>query len=367
MDELDKMISKIVNQKVLEPSSYQQIIKKSLENYKGIKYTEILKKAAIIVLSISTIGCVVFAKQLNNLFNKNIDNNEDSQYIQKLNNEYKMRDNLSIKMDSIVVDDFKVQLDINYLYIEPITSAESKIMIKDENNTILFSNYDIEIENYFENRFRKEDRHKYGESIIKQDKTNRTKDNTLIQTTARFNSYYKNIENNNISRTLELYTDLDLKKFPESKMIYIQIEDVLLRNGSSIIKKLENKWDFEIPLDKKFLNRNTNTYIQNCKNNSDFRIVAAEVSNVQLKIKIEYQGSNELKNLIDTLNLESIQIFDEKKNRYMNAQMIDIVENNIIKVDYNSDRNDLSDSLKVKIGDFEEIEIIKYVNSEPSL
>lgn len=366
MDELDKTIIKIVNKKVSEPSCYEDTIRNALKYEKNINQYNILKKVAIVILSVSTIGCVVLAAQIsekiNSIFDKNIVDNQNNEYIQMLENEYKTIDDLSIKIDSILMDDFKIQLGINYLYTNPITSAESKILITDENNNIIFNNYDTQIDNYFESRFKRENRHKYGESIVNEEKPiNDIENRKLIEFTTRYNSFYKNIESNNIKRKLELYTDLDLIKFPESKRIYIQIEDVVLRNGSELIRKSENIWKFEIELDKKFSNRKTSIYVQENMDYSkqDFTISQAELSNVLLKVKIKYIGKQDLNKVINTLDLSSIQIFDEKNNQYINAEMIEVLENNTIKVDYSINKKDTSDILKIKIGDFNEIKMIR--------
>lgn len=364
MDELDKYISNIVNKKVSEPIKYNNTIKNALKvDKKKKRMVNIMKKVAIVLICIITIGGGVFASQIINRINSNKKKelnyiNQNNDYVQNLNMEYKTIDNLSIKIDSILVDDFNMQLDINYLYTEPISSAESKIIIRDEEQNIIYS--DDKTIDYVKEIFNKKGRHQYRNTIVNEEKM-KEDDGKTEQFPIRIKSSYQSIENNVLKRKINLYTDLDSKKLPETKKLFIQLGDIVLRNGSKVIKVLEEKWDFDIELDKKFLNRATNSYIQeNTKNiKQNFTVIKAEESNVQFKIKIKYNGNENLNQLINTLDLTSIQIFDEKNNQYINAEMIEVLENNIIKADYNINRNELSDSLTVRIGNSKEIRIIK--------
>lgn len=366
MDELDKIISKVVNKKVLESSSYENTIKNSLRNKKYVKQNSILKKVAIVLLSISTIGCGVFAVHINGKSNKIIPQQENNEYIQIVDNQNKTIEDLTIKINSIVIDDFNLKLDIDYLYTQPITSADSKILIKDENNNILFSNYELPMGNYFDNIFKAENKHKYGESVIDEFKRNEQTDEIQgnEQTEIipeKVTSSYTYIADNRIRRKVELYLDIDLERFPNTKKVYIHLEDIRLKNGSKLVKELNYKWNFEIQLDEKFLNRNTAKYIQESEDNinQDFTMLQAELTDIQLKLKMKYNGNQKLADLIDMLNLNSIQIFDKKNNQYISLQGISISEDNIIKANYNINKNTLSDVLEVKIENFNKIKIIK--------
>ena len=69
---------------------------------------------------------------------KNTSDERNNEYIQIVENEYQTINNLSVRINSIGMDDFTIQLDVEYVYTEPITQAESKILIKDEQNNIIF-------------------------------------------------------------------------------------------------------------------------------------------------------------------------------------------------------------------------------------
>ena len=157
MDELDKYISDIVSKKIHEPPKYEATIRNALkDNKKFTTFNEVVRKIAITIISISTIGGMVFAGQMFKKFNQIVDEEkytiENDEYIQNLNMEYKTIDNLSIKIDSILVDDFNIRLNLNYLYTEPITSTESKIVIKDENDNLIY--YSWEVVDYYNNIFK---------------------------------------------------------------------------------------------------------------------------------------------------------------------------------------------------------------------
>lgn len=360
MDELDKYIIDIVNKEISEPIKYNNTIKRALKvDKKKASTISIVKKIAVVLICITTIGGVVFANVVREITKKKSSYiNQNNDYVQNLNMQYNTIDNLSIKIKSILIDDFNIELNIEYLYTEPITSAESKIVIRDENQNIIYS--DNETINYYRDIFKKNERYKYGNTRIIED-YGEEDDKKTEQNPIRFQSSYQNIEDNILSRKINLYSDLDSKKFPKTKKLYIQLENIVLRDNSKVVKSLERKWDFNIELDKKFLNRETNMYIQEDINISkqNFTVLRAEESNVQFKIKIKYNGNEDLNKLINTLDLDNIQIFDEKNNQYINAETIDILENSIIKAEYNINRNNLSNILTIKIGDFNKIKIIK--------
>jgi len=371
VDKIDKMIEEIVNKKISEPIKYENTIKNALKNKENkIIKSNIIEKVAVFVLGVTMIGGVVFAKQITNIINEFTKQNinyiaSDDEYIQNLNMEYNTKDNLSIKIDSICVDDFKIQLNFNYLYDKPITSAESKIVIKDENNNLIFKIDDFELVNYYEYIFKKEDRQKYGDTVTNGKTIVNNIDNKdeiqQTQLTIKHESSYQNITKNNLKRNLELFTDIDSEKFPKSKKIYILLEDVVLKNGSNIVKEIKEKWEFEVILNEKILKRKNEIYTQKEQNisNKEFRVIKAESSNTQFMIKIYYSGEDDLHKVINIADLGEIQIYDVHNNRYVNAQAIEILNNNVIKVNYNIDKNTLLDKVLIRIKNFNEIELIK--------
>ncbi len=75
---------------------------------------------------------------ISNMFKRILVMKRNNEYIQIVENEYQTINNLSVRINSIGMDDFTIQLDVEYVYTEPITQAESKILIKDEQNNIIF-------------------------------------------------------------------------------------------------------------------------------------------------------------------------------------------------------------------------------------
>ena len=74
MDELDKKILEVVNKKIIEPPKYEETIRNTFKNYTRTNQYNILKKVAIIILCISTIGGITFGRQISemisNMFKK---------------------------------------------------------------------------------------------------------------------------------------------------------------------------------------------------------------------------------------------------------------------------------------------------------
>lgn len=355
MDNTDKFISEIVSKKIKEPLTYEDTIKNAL-NYKrnSLKIKELIRKIAIIIVSIFTVGGIAFAVQLSGILKdeKNEENNyEYNEYIQQLDMDYQTIDNLSIKVNSILVDDFNIQIEMDYLYNEPITSAESKILVKDEKNNILYKN-DVVIDYYKDNIFKKADRNDFinnrsiNEGIVSN--TVKEESNNIDEFTARYSSNYLNIENNNIKRTIRLYSNFNTKNFPKSKKIYIQLQDFVLNNGKNKVKEIKGKMIFEINLEEKYTNdRKIDTYQEKNieSNHNEFSITRAELSNTQLLLEIKYSGTQD----ISSLKLDSIQIWNERDEEYINAVGLEVLEDNIIFVNYDVNSKIFSDTIKVKI------------------
>ncbi len=366
MDELDKKILGIVSKKIHEPISYENAIRKALYKKNNNVPISVAKKVAIFILCIITISGAVFANQIFNIINKfeneklsnSLRNNE---YIQKLDMDYKTINDLSIKIDFIAIDDFEIQIGIDYLYKEKITSAESNIIIKDENNNLILKIDDIEqIDKWgTDNK-----RHKYGEYIVNEEETLIDKDEIQKQLANKYKSSYENIEDNNIKRVINLYTDIDLQKFPKSKKMYIELENITLKNGTNIVKRIRDKLQFEIDLDKKFLSRAVKSYIQeDIASKQEFTVLVAKLSNMQLKVKMEYCGEKDLNKILNTNELDDIQIFDEANNKYFSAESIYILDNKILNISYDSNGNKLSNRLLIIINNTVKIPIIEIESS----
>lgn len=362
MDNIDRYIKNIVSNNISEHTNYKHTIKNALttKKIKTYAHNNLLKKIAVIIISITTIGGVAFAKQfsetLSNCFKNKIESNSDN-YTQILDDNTKTVDDLTIKIDSVLVDDYKIQLGITYLYKEAITSAESKITIKDENNNLLFENSEFDIADSY-NVFTKKDKTKYSSLIINHNEISeniRLEDEMeQVQYARYYESSYQNIQDNNLKRMIELKSDLD-NKFPVTKKIHIQFEDIILKNGSKIIKKINKSINFEIELDEKFMKREISIY-QESNNESEFKLINSQLSNVQLKVRLEYTGEQDLKDLMNTANI--IQIYDNKNNKYISTSM-KLIYNNTIDLSFNVDRNILSNELTIIMGNIGKISILK--------
>ena len=256
MDNVDEYISNIVRKQIQEPANFEAKIRNTLNfQKKHFAFNEFVKKIAIGIVSISAIGGIAFAVQLSGIFNHKEYATENDGYVQQLNMPYQTIDNLSIKVDSILMEDFNIQIKLDYLYNEPITSANSKILVKDEKDNILYRNVivDIETSDFLSEKI---DRNAFVENptIIDDAKTkivynqDITEKEMEAKTHTGFQSGYEQINSNHIKRTINLCRHLDTEKFPNSKKIYIQLEDMILRNKKNKVKEIKGKWIFEIDM-----------------------------------------------------------------------------------------------------------------------
>ena len=362
MDNIDKYISDIVRKKIKEPADFESKIRNTLKiQKKHFILNELVKKVAAVIISISAVGGIAFAAKKSGIFNNNNNNQysiENNEYIQQLDMQYQTIDNLSIKVDSILVDDFNIQIEMDYLYNEPITSANSKILVKDDKNNILYRNVIVDSDS---NDFlsKKVDRKTFekkptiineGMVVYNQDITEKEIE-TKAYTTG-YKSMYEKVNSNHIKNTINLYRDLETEKFPNSKKIYIQLEDVILKNNKNKVKEIKGTWNFEIDIKEEFRNRQTWKYIEinNETENNNFKVVDAELSNVQLLLKIENTGNIDL----SSLKSNHIQIWDEQNSRFIVADGMKIVDGNIVDVSYNINSKMFSDVIKGKIEGYEE-------------
>ncbi len=368
MDNLDKYIVNTLKPEITEHSNYENTIINSLKDIEKPKsnLNELLKKVAIIIISITTISGVAFAKQitvaLKNFFEAKAINNNNNSYIQKLDDNIKKIDGLTIKLNSIIVDDFNIQLIIEYAYENDISLVNSDILIKDENSNLIFENNDAEGLGPFSDSYLNKTKQNYN------DRGNiRNNENTgQHQFASEYKTSYINIENNKLIRKIELHPREDIK-FPKSKTLYIQMKDFIIQNNSGTTNKIERinkECSFEIELDEKFVSRETHDYIQEETNSKQkFKVLAAELSNTQLRLKMEYTGKESLLNIVNMMDLSSIQIFDENNNMYINTEAFYFFNNQFLYLKFNTNGNKLSDRLIIIINNTIKIPIRKVESS----
>lgn len=370
MDNLDKYIANTLKHEITEHSNYEYTIINSLKNTKKTKYSinELLRKVAVVIISITMISGVVFAKQLTvalkNFFETKSPTNYNN-YIQILDDNIKTIDGLTVKLNSIIVDDFNIQLIIEYMYENEISFVDSNILIKDEYNNIIFESNDSEKVGLFNDSVNKT-RQNYKDRGNITGNTQNNESTPQYQITSEYKSSYINVDNNKLRRTLELFPK-ENEKFPESKKLYIQLKDFVIQNNlndTNKIKKINKECTFEIELDKKFTNREKDIYIQdNINSEQEFTVLAVELSNMRLKVKMEYSGEKELKKIVNTMDLNSIQIFDEDNNIYINAESLYIFNNKILNISYDNKGNELSNKLLIIVNDTIKIPIRKMESS----
>ena len=340
---MDKYIKDILSKNIYESPDFEKAIKSASLERKRKTNDSLMKKIITTIIGILTIGGVVFAVQtsfMNNTHSQKEDNyyTSSNQYKQHLNTEYKTIDDLSIKINSIEMDNYRIAVEIEYMYKDDITSVESNIKISDEKNNIIYNDA-----SYKNNLFNKINRNKYG-SI--QNNINVNTENQYIYT-SKMESLYERINNNHIKRKLFLYTDLDEQHFPTADKIYVDINNITLSNNGKTVRKETYNFSFEINLDSKITKRIENEYIAE-NEAQNFKLLRCVQSNTQLKLEILYKGKENLNKFINEVNFDGINIVDDITGKVLHGKRISITDN-IIKVDCDVDANILSEKLKIVI------------------
>lgn len=286
------------------PQKFTHAIKSGL--YKNNKKWRVIemKKAIVSILCIVFIGTgIVFASNLlGDLWKDNgIKTALEYGYIQNIEMDYNVQNDLGIKLDSIIIDDSNIGIVFNYkasLNLKNIDNIVlTDIVIKDENNNIIF-----------------EDGNKNCLS-------------TAYSTECA-------IENDIVKQAI-LLKNLN-HTFPKSNNIYIAFSTVKLYKNEKCIKTISGNWNFDVNVIDKFINRESIKYIAN--QSKDIEVISAELSATGLNIEMKFYSP---------LNAEqlgrNIKIQDSNGNEYFSdnfnakdEQTIPIVKTSFPLTSYNS-------------------------------
>lgn len=221
-----------------------------------------LSKVAIVIFSIGILGTsVVFAKDIINfitsLFNNSteaIDTATENGYIQNIDMDYIYSNDIGIKIDNIIMD--TTNLDISYVY---------KIENNKEISSIELNDYSIKDEN---------------KNLIY--KSNFEDINNLMFTTTYIKYNPPILLDNNIFKDSILYKSKD---FPISKKLFFEISSLKIKiNDDEYI--LNGLWNFEIPIETQFQERNNITY--EVLSNEYINNSTVELTETSLKIELYF-------------------------------------------------------------------------------
>lgn len=244
-DEFDNLLFNFYNKNNNVPSSTTETIKNALllDNIKKTKSLSnkllVLKKVAIFVISFTLVAVTtVFSKDIiyffNKIFNnsnKGIDTAVENGYVQNIDMDFVVDNDLGVKSDYILMDDHSLDISFIYKYYnEDIDVKQIEfpyLSIKDENNNIIY----ISTNNIIDQRIS----HSSLEKLTNQQKLN--------------------------SNTLRDSLLITSNSFPNSKFLTIEFTgfDIIEKNDNII--HIDGNWTYTINLENKFIYRNTQNYI----------------------------------------------------------------------------------------------------------
>lgn len=279
MDELDKILSSVLKKDVELPKNYHNNIQNVLYRKKRVLEKNSIIKV-ILAISSSTILTtgVVFAtnipKHIIQFFNNNkgMDLAIENDYILNTNMEYSNSDNLQVKIDNILMDDYNLSLtfsiksnkDISVNDIEKINFKD--MIIVDENKRILYC----------------ENEDKFNDYCIKNNLNYKYLDFNENYMNNSSNWYVKTKDNETLSLVYNFYSN----KYPKSKLLYVNINKIeFIKNNS--ISTLNGNWDMSIDIPEKFYNRKAYIYTVKDCNDSNIDIKEFAIYNTCTKFEFD--------------------------------------------------------------------------------
>lgn len=284
-------------------------IRKKLKN--KLTNRNIIYKVLLLVLLLGTITGTIFAKEIFNLIktffgtSTGVESAIKSGYISDTNMNYINKNEISLKIESVLMDDYNLDLmfniqlnDINnnnVLYMEI-----PNLLITDENNNIILS------------KFENED--KYLEFCK----------NRGVQASYSNIGYSDGSESaiitNKNEKSFNYSYATHSQEFPKSKKLYLKFDKIIIKytdeNGKENNNIYNSNWELNIDLPEQFYNRETIIYHLKNVNMDDFKLISASVSNTGLKIEFETTWGQKLYNINDTQKLKEQKLFNWMDNGF---------------------------------------------------
>ncbi len=292
MKSLDDFIKNIVTKEINEPQEYATSIKNAFNTKTYTKSN--FKKIAITVCSfLILISGIVYATDIKEFvskyfynFNEGVDTAIENGYFDEpemnytnsenidvtINGEKTNPSDISLKVKDMVMDDYNLcftftlkfdsNININNIYRINL----NKVIITDENKSILYCNYKEIFDNYCNT---------YNLNY------------NYYNSTGGLNCYIleKNEETNTIDLMYNIISDRE-KVYPNSKHLNIQIGKIVLeedKNKNELI--IEGNWNISFNLNSKFYDRKPINYIvKNC-NYDDIFVTEANLTDTGFSFK----------------------------------------------------------------------------------
>jgi hypothetical protein len=276
-ENFENKLRTVCTEDIYIPQKFTYAIKSGLyENNRKWRFIEMKKTiASILCIVFMGTGIVLASNSLwNHWNNKGVKTAIEYGYVQNVEMDYNIQNDLGIKLDSIIIDNSNIGIVFNYKIPSNLKSIDNiaikDIVIKDEKNNIIFEDgNEKSLSTGYAEEFASEN------SIVKQA-----------------------ILLNNLNHT-----------YPKSNNIYISFSTVNIFRNQKNIKTITGNWNFDINVTDKFINRETIEYTAG--QSKDIEVISAELTSTGLDIEMRFNFPLNAENLG-----KNIKIQDNDKNEY---------------------------------------------------
>lgn len=290
MNNIDNLIENTIQKQIYEPEEFEQAILTAFETKKHtITHSNIIIKfISLISAFIAITAGVVFAKDIskwiNNIFKPETTSNgiiqmaEDG-YIQNTDMDFIEDNGISIKIDSILMDDYNLDIVFEVKTkenIKPIYNIEiSDLIISDENNNIIYCSYD-RVDLYED--FCKKHNIEFSNKNMHNNYTNEGYQTEVIERT-----------DNSVKFLYKLYST----GYPKSKKLIFDFKNINIISSvenitnNRVSQNLKGKWNIEVDLPEVFYNRKNLIYSVKDKSDKKSNIILKEATGTYTEMHIE--------------------------------------------------------------------------------
>ena len=282
-ENFENKLRTVCTEDIYIPQKFTYAIKSGLyENNRKWRFIEMKKTiASILCIVFMGTGIVLASNSLwNHWNNKGVKTALEYGYVQNVEMDYNIQNDLGIKLDSIIIDNSNIGIVFNYKIPSNFKNIDNiaikDIVIKDEKNNIIFEDgNEKSLSTGYAEEFASEN------SIVKQA-----------------------ILLNNLNHT-----------YPKSNNIYISFSTVNIFRNQKNIKTITGNWNFDINVTDKFINRETIEYTAG--QSKDIEVISAELTSTGLDIEMKFNFPLNAENLG-----KNIKIQDNDENEYFSDKLI---------------------------------------------
>lgn len=282
-ENFENKLRTVCTEDIYIPQKFTYAIKSGLyENNRKWRFIEMKKTiASILCIVFMGTGIVLASNSLwNHWNNKGVKTALEYGYVQNVEMDYNIQNDLGIKLDSIIIDNSNIGIVFNYKIPSNFKNIDNiaikDIVIKDEKNNIIFEDgNEKSLSTGYAEEFASEN------SIVKQA-----------------------ILLNNLNHT-----------YPKSNNIYISFSTVNIFRNQKNIKTITGNWNFDINVTDKFINRETIEYTAG--QSKDIEVISAKLTSTGLDIEMKFNFPLNAENLG-----KNIKIQDKDENEYFSDKLI---------------------------------------------